>query len=59
MQKTVQLLGPFDHKGSLVEEFNSHTGLSVPEFDVAVVGGAEELLAGVVEANVSNRFAVA
>lgn len=34
------------------------TCLRVPEFKVAVVASAEELGPGVVEANVSHRFAV-
>ena len=35
------------------------TCFSVPQFEVAVIGSAEELGPAVVEADVSHRFAVA
>lgn len=35
------------------------TCLRVPQFEIAVIGSAEELSPGVVEANISHCFAVA
>lgn len=44
---------------SFVKTVADHTCLRVPEFKVAVIGGAEELGSSVVVANVPNCFAVA